>query len=189
MLNPGFGAFFKNTNSGGSEGFVAKFNNDILTPLPIELKAFNCEPSMQGINIYWSTATEFNNDHFMLERTTDGNNYEVLTIVSGKGSSTPTNNYFFLDKNPSRSANYYRLSQYDKNGGMKYFKLIECEQSPSMRGDITISVYTITGQFLFSQKTNDYKSFLDNSDLAKGVYLVELNFGKVTQSLKYVKAN
>lgn len=189
MLNPGGGAFYKPTNSGGQEGFVAKFNNDILVPLPIELKAFNCEPTMEGINVYWSTATEFNNDHFTLEKTTDGNNYEVLTTIKGKGNSTSTNNYFYLDKYPNRGANYYRLSQSDHNGSLKYFKLITCEQSSSMTDEVIINVYTITGQFMYSQKTSDYKTNLDNSDLARGVYLVEITNGNESHSVKYVKAN
>lgn len=189
MVNPGLGAYFKNTNSGSSEGFVVKFENDILSPLPIELKAFACETALDGINIYWSTATEFNNDYFTLEKTLDGNNYEVLTTIKGAGNSTSSKNYFYTDKSPERGANYYRLSQTDKSGNLKYFKLIACEQSADMYEDITINIYTITGQFLYSHATGDYKNYLDHSDLARGMYLIEIVSANSAHTVKYIKAN
>lgn len=189
LLNPGGGAFFKNTNSGSSEGFVAKFENDIMVPLPIELQAFTCEPAIDGINIYWSTALELDNDYFTIEKTTDGNNFEVLTTVKGAGTSTSSKNYFYLDRSPSRGANYYRLSQTDKNGHLKSFKMIACEQSADMNEEVTINIYTVTGQFLHSQKTADYKTYIQTSDLSRGMYIVELVGSKETRSVKYVKAN
>ncbi len=56
-----------------------------------------------------------------------------------------------------------------KNGQVKYFKMITCEQSASILGEVKINICTITGQFLYSQFTIDYRSYLDNSDLANGV--------------------
>ncbi|MBK7669070.1 MAG: T9SS type A sorting domain-containing protein [Sphingobacteriaceae bacterium] len=189
MLNPGFGAFYKPTNSGGQEGFVAKFNNDIInTILPIELQAFGCEPSIEGINIYWSTATEKNNEYFTLEKTQDGNNFEELATIKGAGNSASTKNYFYLDKSPQRGVNYYRLVQTDKNGNVNYFKLINC-QSTEANEEVVINVYTITGQFLYSQKTGNFRSDLDKSELARGIYLVEVVGTTETRSIKYVKAN
>lgn len=189
MVNPGLGAFFKPTNSGGQEGFVAKFENDILAPLPVELKAFSCEPALNGINVFWSTAMEINNDYFLLEKTNDGNNFTSLTSVKGAGNSASSKNYYYLDENPSRGANYYRLSQHDKNGGVKFFKLISCEQSASMYDEVTINVYSVSGQFMFSQKTSNYRELLDAADIARGIYLVEIIGTNETRSVKYVKTN
>jgi hypothetical protein len=189
MQNPGGGAFFKNTNSGASEGFVVKFENDILSPLPIELTDFSCESTLLGINLYWITASEFNNDYFTIEKTTDGNNFEILTTVKGSNNSASSKHYYYQDKTPNRGANYYRLSQTDKNGQLKYFKMITCEQSPEMNEEVTINVYSVTGQLMYTHKTSNYREYLEKSDLARGIYLVEIVGSKSTNSIKYIKSN
>jgi hypothetical protein len=192
MLNPGGGAYYKPTNSGGGkEGFVAKFNNDIINNiLPVELTAFTCESSVSGMNLFWSTATEKNSDYFTIERTVDAENYEVICQIKGAGNSASANNYHFLDKNAGKGVNYYRLIQTDKNGGsFRVYDLISCDQKTAMNDDVLIKVYSIMGQLIFSTTTNNYKGAIDNSDLTPGVYLVELVSGDKTSSIKHVKAN
>jgi hypothetical protein len=190
MINPGGGAFYKPTNSGGTkEGFVAKFNNDIMMPLPIELSSFTCESSATGMNIFWSTVTETNNDYFTVERTTDGQNFEMIAQIKGAGNSAASHNYHFVDKNAPPGISYYRLVQrdYSKNS-FRAYELISCEQKKILDGDALINVYSLTGQLLLSQKNGNYKTVIDNSDLARGIYLVEF-VGDKTGNTKYVKAN
>jgi len=189
MLNPGLGAFYKPTNSGGQEGFVAKFENDYILPLPIELQNFSCENSAEGINVYWRTATETNNDFFTIEKTYDGNNFEKLVTVKGAGNSASAKSYYYLDKNPRRGINYYRLSQTDKNGNVKTFNLTSCELDYDLNEEVTINVFSVTGQLMYSQKTNNYREYLEKSDLARGMYLVEIVGSTTTNSIKYIKAN
>ena len=58
---------------------------DQLQPLPIELISFksNCESS----KIQWVTATETNNEFFILQGTNDGINFTNLDTVPGAGNS------------------------------------------------------------------------------------------------------
>ncbi|MDO8998162.1 MAG: hypothetical protein Q7W45_00245 [Bacteroidota bacterium] len=174
MLNPGFGAYFDNTANGGQDGFIAKFNNDIIpVPLPIELLGFSCEPSPIGIEINWVTANEINNHHFTIERTSDGENYETIGTVKGSLNSYATHHYNYVDKTPLNGVNYYRLSQTNTSGSEKTFNLIACNHEDD-KGEVLMNIYSMTGQLIYSARTNDYRVALKSAEIAIGVYLVEL---------------
>lgn len=85
-------------------------------PLPIELISFaaNCNSSSEIIS--WSTATENNNDFFSIEKSEDGNNFNVIGQVNGSGTSSQVHHYSFADPVPVLSTVYYRLRQTDFNG-------------------------------------------------------------------------
>jgi hypothetical protein len=85
--------------------------------LPIELEQFDGYVINDKNRLYWSTASESNNDYFSLERSSDGINWEKIVEIDGSGNSTDYLNYFFdhfsFQKN---NVNYYRLSQTDFDG-------------------------------------------------------------------------
>jgi hypothetical protein len=62
---------------------------------------------------------EVNNDHFTLERSSDGLHYIVIGTVPGKGDNNQPVNYFFTDQSPEQGSNYYRLIQTDRDGQSK----------------------------------------------------------------------
>ncbi len=93
-------------------------------PLPVELLTFNAGISESGILVVWETATEINNDHFTLERSYDGKNFEAVTTVAGNGNSSELNFYKYNDVPPAYGQLYYRLTQYDFDGQFEIFPLI-----------------------------------------------------------------
>ena len=89
--------------------------------LPIELINFNAIANeKKEVDVFWSTATEINNDYFIVERSKDGATFEKIATVDGAGNSTVTNHYRELDKNPFIGLNYYRLKQVDFDGTQTY---------------------------------------------------------------------
>ena len=62
--------------------------NNTVSPLPIELLSFNAIINSDHVDVTWETATEINNDHFTIERSKDGTNFEKVTDVQGAGNST-----------------------------------------------------------------------------------------------------
>ena len=114
-------------NSGG--GYQLSFGGTALldcTVLPIELTEFNAEyqSDLDVVDLYWETASERNNDHFELEKSTDGYNFEVINKIKGVGNSNYTSMYYSVDNNPSVGVNYYRLNQFDIDGKSKYSEII-----------------------------------------------------------------
>lgn len=85
--------------------------NDLL--LPVELIDFSVDCQNNGNLIKWSTASESNNSHFIIERSTNGFDYLNIGIVQGTGNSLVSQNYYFND-NYNGDA-FYRLTQVDFN--------------------------------------------------------------------------
>ena len=86
--------------------------------------------SFTGINngnsnlLEWSTATEINNDHFDIERSSNGISFEKIGIVKGSGNSSTPLHYQAADNHPLGGNNYYRLRQIDIDGKYTYSVVI-----------------------------------------------------------------
>ncbi len=101
--------------------------SDITSPLPVELVRFEAECHGSGVRLQWSTASERDNDHFIIERSTDGTDFSPIGIVAGMGNSQNVVNYTFDDDNAG-GLHYYRLRQVDLSGGSELGPtvVIEC---------------------------------------------------------------
>jgi hypothetical protein len=89
--------------------------------LPVDLLSFDVQLNRnKKVDIQWSTATESGNDHFSIERSANGNDYTVLTRISGSGNSTSIQRYSFIDDSPLPGISFYRLSQKDQNDNTAY---------------------------------------------------------------------
>ncbi|GEM_PF-808780 len=86
------------------------------TTTPVTLTDFKGNATNTGIVLNWQTASEQNNSHFILSRSSNGKDFSYLTRVEGNGTSNNINNYSYTDKNPFAGTNYYQLEQIDKDG-------------------------------------------------------------------------
>lgn len=85
-------------------------------PLPVDLVAFTATVAGETIRLDWQTASEQNNDHFQVQRSSDGHNFTTIGTVAGNGNSNRTIDYSLVDRNPLSGINYYRLVQVDFDG-------------------------------------------------------------------------
>ena len=90
------------------------------SPLPVKLTSFNAELEGRKVLCAWETASEINNDYFIVERSADGSNYVSIGTVKGAGNSTYVSYYSFTDEEPLSGNNYYRLKQKDFDGAFTY---------------------------------------------------------------------
>ncbi|MCB0564281.1 MAG: hypothetical protein KDD01_07880 [Phaeodactylibacter sp.] len=79
--------------------------------LPVTLTSFTARAEGSYITLQWATATEENNDHFLLQHSLDGRKFEELTRLPGAGSTQEPQAYSFRHTSPSGGLNYYRLVQ------------------------------------------------------------------------------
>lgn len=87
-------------------------------PLPVTLTAFQAQAQQQNALLTWTTAQEKTNDHFDVERSADGVNFEKMGQVAGHGTSTVAHDYRFVDEGAAHlgATLYYRLRQVDTDG-------------------------------------------------------------------------
>ncbi|HNE47339.1 MAG TPA: T9SS type A sorting domain-containing protein [Chitinophagales bacterium] len=107
---------------------VAILRNQCLL-LPIELTDFTGSQQGHAVKLEWTTASELNNDKFIIERSSNGDDFDAIGIVSGAGTTEIVHNYQFFDQAPAGGINYYRLKQVDLDGAFTYSQMIVVEVS------------------------------------------------------------
>jgi len=85
-------------------------------PLPIELVDFKGKYVNEQSVLSWVTASEKNNDYFILERSEDAREFTQMGKIDGAGNSNSFLNYQFIDIKPINQVAYYRLKQVDFDG-------------------------------------------------------------------------
>jgi hypothetical protein len=133
--------------------------------LPITLLYFesDCENGQTLLN--WSTASENDNDYFVIDKSTDGYNFHQIATVQGAGNSNALINYSYRDKTPNVSIVYYRLKQVNFSGKQQSFNIISANCSydnnfivnQELFGDnsLNFNIHTSTDESL-SISLNDY---------------------------------
>lgn len=91
------------------------------SPLSVVLKSFIVKETNEKALLLWETASELNNDYFLLERSWDGMQYEQLGRIKGAGTTSESSKYSFTDDAPFLGTSYYRLTQNDFNGEKEIF--------------------------------------------------------------------
>lgn len=109
---------------------VSNGSSASVSPLPVELSFFEIKNNKdKEVLIIWSTASEINNDHFDIQRSSDGSEYETVKATKGAGNSNSIINYSETDTQPLNGISYYRLVQVDFDGKQKVYDPVKIELS------------------------------------------------------------
>jgi hypothetical protein len=120
--------YFESGNYKYSEPAELSYINN---PLPIELLNFSAKSIDNAVQLTWATAAEINNDFFTIERSSDGNNWEIISYVYGAGNSNYVIDYEYTDEMPLEGISYYRLKQTDFDGQFEYFTSVAVDATKS----------------------------------------------------------
>jgi hypothetical protein len=182
-------------------------------PLPVHLLAFTGE-NHKGINyLKWSTASEINNDHFEIERSSNAIDFITIHTVRGAGNSTSVHEYTSMDANAPIGTSYYRLKQVDFNGEFEYSNIIAVKNSfaagslsiekidnvsllanytTESSEEITIRLIDIKGHILHSANmhvnagTNQFS--INAEQLQHGLYILEvIDHLRNSSKIRFVK--
>lgn len=125
------------------------------TPLPIELLTFKGQRQPEGHNLLtWVTATETNNDHFLIQHSIDCKNWNNVETVAGAGNSNTARHYQIPHYQPQQTLNYYRLIQIDTDGHQVISSIISVDNS---KADFKIlKVTNLLGQDI-NQESNGWQ--------------------------------
>ncbi|CAB4155311.1 hypothetical protein UFOVP1307_140 [uncultured Caudovirales phage] len=127
-------------NSAGEEWWIDNIQLLEINPLPIELIEFAGTADNTHNLLTWKTATELNNDYYIIERSIDGTLWRVIDKQSGAGTTSSASTYSHRDKTYiSTATNYYRLTQVDFNGNQYTYDPIAVDNKHT---NLTISHIT-----------------------------------------------
>ena len=183
------------------------------TVLPVDLRYFEGKRIGSNVLLEWETMAEINNDYFIVEKSTDGENWEELLTVAGQGNTSESTYYSQIDVEGCSGTCYYRLTQVDFDGNSEEFKVVavsmdnansrlEISVSPNPinqianiaftapeSGIFSLTVTTQTGQVMYTANTigdkgNNHISY-NAAMLSSGSYyfILEDENGNRTQQL------
>ena len=128
--NPGEDVKVNQSGTAANGAFGAETANvklDVeITPLPVELIAFNAVKQKNGVQLTWVTASEQNNDFFEVEMAEEkGGEFKAVGRVHSKVNTTSIRqDYQFSHKGHFTGTRYYRLKQVDLDGAFEYSKVV-----------------------------------------------------------------
>lgn len=91
--------------------------NDPGGVLPVQLIYFRADALPdKSVYLQWATASEVNNNYFMILRSNDGTHFDQMGKVNGHGTTTQFSQYDFTDRLPIPGLSFYRILQIDFDG-------------------------------------------------------------------------
>jgi hypothetical protein len=178
--------------------------------LPIELASFKGQAEKSDILLSFSTASEHNNAHFLIEHSTDGSRFTQIGKVTGAGNSTEERRYTFTDEQPAKGINFYRLKQVDFDGNFSYSPVVSVvfgkatgiriapmpvsdnlnvTFEESLKNDGIWQVYDMSGRLLQSGTAEaESAGFnIDVATLTTGTYLLRIVSGQDVMTRQFQK--
>ena len=180
--------------------------NCCLVILPVTYGSFGVEKKEDKAIIVWTTLSEINSSHFVIEKSTDGVDFSEIGVVNAQGKSNELKQYTFIDDAPYVGDNYYRLKQVDFNAEAAYsdvqtvsfsdgsddyayalfpnpaYDFIKVNtDSPEL---IVVKIYNIDGQLVQTQK-GKRNIEMEISDLIPGLYLLK-TYNENSDKLLYI---
>jgi hypothetical protein len=102
----------------------------VTSSLPVTLVHFSATLDAPfGVNLCWRTASEEQNSHFNIERSTDGLQFLCIGRCEGAGTTSVTHHYRFTDANAPSPYAFYRLMQVDYDGHTTYSPILQVNTS------------------------------------------------------------
>ena len=145
--------------------------------LPVSLTAFSASLNNNKVDLTWSTASEINVSHFVVEKSTDGTNYNDAGIVFAYGTATGKADYKLSDNiaNDQAKIIYYRLRSVDIDGKGQLSATRIIRRNNQEENKITILTYPnpvsnelrITVPANWQNKKAVYEVFNANGQIAK----------------------
>ena len=183
--------------------------------LPVRLISFGVKKDGEKARIAWSTTSEVNNSHFLIERSADARTFTTLTKVQADGNAGTKKDYSVFDEVPEKSITYYRLKQIDLDGTITDFGIKAFHQGLASDGEmvvaypnpaegsfrlhvaneqdqlLTVDLFDFNGKNILSRKIQSNKTDFEvrlPEQLPSGNYVLKIRGHQTDQSMKLVLA-
>ena len=157
--------------------------------LPVGLISFTAKVEGNAAKLTWATASEYNNDKFMVYRSGDDKQFAPIGELKGKNTAS---DYVLYDRQPLNGNNYYQLVQLDNDGsrtdlgtrlvsfGLSGLNVQLYPNPVSKQLNIGVLqtgkvfyIYNTQGQQVAQQQLGRQQSVIDVSAFAPGLYVYQ----------------
>lgn len=193
-----------------TRGHGAYFISDArLGPLPIRLTYFNGYVEGKTNVLNWQSLQDNDRSNYVIERSGDVSHFEPIGQMPAMNQSIA--NYQFVDVNPIKGQNFYRLKMQDAEGITTYSNVITLFQNTSKErisitaypnptshsvtiningeraGTAILKVVELTGRVIKEIEVLTDKFVMDMSNWPSGIYLLKYKDNKHTSVIKITK--
>jgi hypothetical protein len=165
------------------------------------------------VGLNWTAVSEVTIQSFIIERSTNLNNWSALANIPGAGNSI-NNAYQYTDANPVSGTNYYRIKQLDVNGNFSYSNVlaINFERNTlsvtpnpfnefinisfvdaltiegSLDSDLDVSIHDVLGKLWFHSNVNHINGTIHiEPNLPNGTYIITVQSISFVEQMKVIK--
>ena len=167
-----------------------------LGALPVTFSSFMAQKQDKVVKLNWTTEQEINSSHFIIERSADGRNWQSIASIAAAGNSSNHLEYTAYDNLPLNGSSYYRIKQVDKDGRLQvsvvrpvnFDKGYSITVAPNPAKDFmvitinkinnpgsTIQLFNVSGNLVFTEKTNLSKLNINTAAFARGLYFIKIS--------------
>ncbi|MEZ4886735.1 MAG: T9SS type A sorting domain-containing protein [Chitinophagales bacterium] len=184
------------------------------TKLAVDFIEFYGEVQTEGNFLTWITATEENNDFFVVEHSTNGKDFAPIGTVDGAGTSNEAAIYDFLHRSAPSGMSYYRIKAVAFDGEATYTKVINLVRgerafgivsvypvpvssvvninfTTKAQGTSTIQIHNVAGKLMSTQDVDTEgginKVSLNVASYPVGTYFATIKNGEEVATTKFVK--
>ena len=193
------------------------YSSPVQVGLPVTLKTFNARLENKKPVLNWVSAVEKKLSHYTVQRSTDGKEYNDITLVFANENKDTESSYTITDNAISASAKgtvYYRLKMVDIDGQFKYsetrlLRLGEFDRNVSImmypnpaQNELRVTVpskwqntrvdyqiYTLNGQVIkqFMRTNANQTEALNISQLPEGAYMLKATTGNESATQMFIR--
>ncbi|NML20149.1 T9SS type A sorting domain-containing protein [Pseudoflavitalea sp. G-6-1-2] len=206
--------FKTNVNGRSVNMYEYLLTNNRSGALPVVLKNFTANLNNGKVQLRWTTATELNNQQFIIERAGADQRFSKLAIIAANGNSSTEKLYEYTDENPLDNISYYRLVQVDFDGNQQQFEAKRIVNAKAGQSQVTVSSNPFTTELsvyvtvpetqqvtlsIVDMSGKQWARITDRvgagtsevslpvSGLSRGVYLLKVSGSSISRTLKIVR--
>lgn len=189
----GYGEFYRHTLA-----------DPVGSPLPVVLTEFYAQCTLTGVVLNWTTLSEINSSHFVVQRLNDLQQWEDITNITAQGYSTLEQHYTYTIETSEND--YFRLLLIDANGTITAsspiqsqcsanssfgiypnpnFGLFTIETGSTDNSLVSVKIMDLSGRIVFESASNASNTISVNiQSVAAGMYMLQLS---VNEKISYHK--